>query len=223
MIYRFKVWFEDQEDIIRWIDIKPAHTLLQFHQIIQESIGFDGKELASFFVSDDRWRRLKEIQLDPSANAVNSGDVVYKSQTIGGHQPILMETIKIRELVNDPHQRFVYVTDYATLWTLYCELVSIVEPDAKKTYPSIFRSEGKAPRQKEDGKFKMLDDDEFDALAEKILAAKNAKALLIDPEEELLDDDDEEFEDEDGDDEDDNTDEFGFGEFQDGLDADDLK
>jgi len=200
MIYRFKVWFEDQEDIIRWIDVKPAHTLLQFHQIIQESIGFDGKELASFFVSDDRWRRLKEVQLDASANAVNSGDVVYKSQMIG-------------EL---------YVSDYIALWTLYCELVTIAETDAKKTYPSIYRSEGKAPRQKEDGKFKMLDDDEFDALAEKILAAKNAKALLIDHEEELLDEDDD-FEDEDDDDEDDNNDEFGFGEFQDGLDADDLK
>jgi len=68
----------------------------------------------------------------------------------------------------------------------------------------------------------MLDDDEFDALAEKILAAKNAKALLIDHEEELLDEDDD-FEDEDDEDEDDNNDEFGFGEFQDGLDADDLK
>jgi hypothetical protein len=224
MIYRFKVWFEDQEDIIRWIDIKPGHTMQHLHNIIQESIGFDGKELASFFVSDDRWRRLKEVQLDASANAVNSGDVVYKSQTIGGHQPILMETVKIRELVNDPHQRFVYVSDYAVLWTLYCELVAIAETDAKKTYPSIYRSEGKAPRQREDGKFKMLDDDEFDALAEKILAAKNAKALLIEQEEELLDgeDDEDDFDDEE-DDADENNDEFGFGEFEDGLDADDLK
>jgi len=69
----------------------------------------------------------------------------------------------------------------------------------------------------------MLDDDEFDALAEKILAAKNAKALLMDHEEELLDEDDEDEFDDDEDDEDDNNDEFGFGEFENGLDADDLK
>ena len=46
------------------------------------------------------------------------------------------------------------------------------------SYPCVFRSEGKAPRQREDSKFKMLDDSEFDAIAAKILANKGIKNEL---------------------------------------------
>ena len=39
------------DDVVRWIEIKPSHTFMDFNNIIQEAIGFDNKELASFFVS----------------------------------------------------------------------------------------------------------------------------------------------------------------------------
>lgn len=96
-----------------------------------------------------------------------------------------MQDTKIRSCVNDPHQRFIYIFDYSTQWTLLCELISIEESSEKQTYPRIYRTEGKAPRQHNEGKFKMLDDNEFDTLAEKILAAKGIKSLLVEHEEEL--------------------------------------
>jgi hypothetical protein len=70
----------------------------------------------------------------------------------------------------------------------------------------------------------MLDDNEFDTLAEKILAAKGIKSLLVEHEEELLAEDDNDLDDdlEDDEDEEDN-DEFGFGALGEGIDADDLK
>jgi len=34
--------------VVRWIEIKPSHTFMDFNNIIQEAIGFDNKELASF-------------------------------------------------------------------------------------------------------------------------------------------------------------------------------
>ena len=37
MIYRFKVWFEDLEDVVRWIDIKPSHSFLDFHNVIHST------------------------------------------------------------------------------------------------------------------------------------------------------------------------------------------
>jgi hypothetical protein len=72
----------------------------------------------------------------------------------------------------------------------------------------------------------MLDNNEFDALAEKILAAKGIKSLLVEHEEELIaavDDEDlnDDLDDEEGDDED--HDEFGFNDLSNGIDADDLK
>jgi hypothetical protein len=72
----------------------------------------------------------------------------------------------------------------------------------------------------------MLDNNEFDALAEKILAAKGINSLLVEHEEELIaavDDEDlnDDLDDEEGDDAD--HDEFGFNDLSNGIDADDLK
>lgn len=218
MIYRFKVWFEDMDDIIRWIEIKPSHTFLDFNNIIQEAIGFDNKEAASFFVSDDRWRKISEIKKAKPENIEN--DLTGNMDT-----PLMADT-KIRTFVDDPHQHFIYIFDYNVQWTLMCELIGIEPSVDKQVYPKIYRSEGKPPRQHNDSKFKMLDDNEFDALAEKILAAKGVKSLLMEHEEELLDEDDDDDLDDDLDDDDDsdeNDDEFGFKDLSNGIDADDLK
>lgn len=204
------------EDVVRWIEIKPSHTFLDFNNILQEAIGFDNKEAASFFVSDDRWRKISEVKKSkPLGDTDLTGDA----------KAPLMESIKIRTCVNDPHQRFIYIYDYSTQWTLLCELISIEESNPKYTYPRVYRSEGKAPRQHNEGKFKMLDDNEFDTLAEKILAAKGVKSLLVEHEEELLAQDDDDLDDDldtEGE-EDDENDEFGFGSLGEGIDADDLK
>ncbi len=192
---------------------------MDFNNIIQEAIGFDNKEAASFFISDDRWRKISEIKKEKPTQR--------DSDLTGNLDAPLMADTKIRTCVNDPHQHFIYIFDYQVQWTLMCELISIEASNEKQDYPRIYRTEGKPPRQHNDSKFKMLDDNEFDALAEKILAAKGMKSLLVEHEEELLaadddDDLDDDFDDdEEGDDED--HDEFGFKDLSTGIDADDLK
>lgn len=204
MVYRFKIWFENQEDIIRWIDAKPSTTFFDFHNAIQDAIGFDKKELASFYVSDAKWKRLFEIMLEDMSDNDGSEEALPVA---------LMHNSKLREYVNDPHQRFIYVTDYLANWTLYIELLSIADSSDKVTYPNLFKSEGKAPRQREDSKFKLLDDNEFDALASKILATKGIKNELADELSELeVDDDDDE----------DDDDELGFNSYGDSTDDMDM-
>jgi hypothetical protein len=205
MVYRFKIWFEHQDDIIRWIDVKPSTTFFDFHNAIQDAIGFDKKELASFYVSDNKWKRLFEIMLEDMSESGQSDDDL---------PVILMKNAKLREYVNDPHQRFIYVTDYLANWTLFCELISIADTNDKLTYPNLFKSEGKAPRQREDSKFKMLDDNEFDALAAKILASKGIKNELTDELSELEVDDDGEVEED--------EDELGFNSYGDSTDDMDM-
>lgn len=195
MVYRFKIWFEDMEDIVRMIDIKPNHTFLDFHNIIQESIGFDKKEFSSFYISDDKWRKLMEISLED----MDMGEKEDESDNIS----VLMKDSRLRDFINDPHQRFVYITDFVANWTLFCELQTITDEVAGKSYPLVYRSEGKAPRQREDSKFKLLDENEFDALAAKILAAKGGN-IMEGAEEELVEDEDSA---------DDEDDDFGFDEF----------
>jgi hypothetical protein len=200
MVYRFKVWFENYDEVIRWIDIKPSSTFKDFHEIIQDSIGFDKKELASFYVSDSKWKRLFEIMLEDMTEGTSEDDL-----PVG-----IMSESRLRDYINDPHQRFIYVSDYLANWTLFCELISIEESKTTVNYPLIFRSEGKAPRQREDSKFKMLDDNEFDTLAAKILASKGIKNELSE-EFERFGIDEEDGEGDNFDEESEDDDDFSFG------------
>jgi len=56
-VYRFKVTFEDNDEIYREIEIKSVQTFEDFHFVILQSIGFDTIHNASFFISDDYWRK----------------------------------------------------------------------------------------------------------------------------------------------------------------------
>ncbi len=182
MIYRFKVWFEEEEDINRVIDIQPGATFLDFHNAILDSIGFKKDMPTAFFCSDDNWRKGKEISLlDPGK--------------------LLMANVKIKEHVNDPHQKFILITDFNEQWTLNIELQSIQNDVNGISYPFVFRSVGKAPKQNEGiGRFKIVDETEFDEIANK-LVSKHAPMI------------DEDFDDEgfgeEGEDGDEDADEFG--------------
>ncbi|MEK6617023.1 MAG: hypothetical protein AABZ32_13130 [Bacteroidota bacterium] len=64
MIYRFRVAYEEHEDVYRDIDIKASQTFRDLHDIIQQAISFDNSKSYSFFISDDYWRREQEIPLE---------------------------------------------------------------------------------------------------------------------------------------------------------------
>lgn len=185
MIYRFKVWFEEDEDIVRWIDVQSTNTFLDFHNCILDSIGFDKKEPASFYMSDDNWKKRLEVTLV---------DMGLEESDQAEPKP-LMKDARMRDYVNDPHQRFVYVYDFIQMWTLFCELTQILEDEKGKTYPHIFRSLGKAPRQHEGAsRFKIVDDAEFEELAARMIAGRKGDGPAAE-EELLVDDEDEDDED----------------------------
>ena len=63
-VYKFKVSFDDYDDISRVIEIKSTQTFLDFHKSILASIGFDQKHMASFYMSNDAWKKGQEITLE---------------------------------------------------------------------------------------------------------------------------------------------------------------
>jgi hypothetical protein len=141
-VYRFKVCLEDNEDVVRDIDIKAAQTFEQFHTIIQEAYKFDAKHAASFFVSDDYWRKGQEITL-------NKEDLPLEEEEIrkGVDPKKLMADVRIAKYIEQPHQRFVYVFDPQVQWSFLIEMIKIVEESTKITYPSIVKSNGTPPKQ----------------------------------------------------------------------------
>lgn len=128
-VYRFRVTFEEDEDIFREIEIKSLQNFEEFHVSILNAINFDSNEDASFYISDDLWRKGEEISL--SAKPTSR----------------MMSKCKIVALIDDPHQKFLYLYDpLKTQWTLEVELLKILADDPSKTYPICTKSVGVAPK-----------------------------------------------------------------------------
>lgn len=142
MVYRFKVTFEDNEDVYREIDIKSAQHFEDFHNAIIESIGFDNKHNASFFISDDYWRKGDEIMLHP----IEKEDAGLKNREVTSPKK-QMNKCKLLSLIDDPHQKFVYVYDPKVEWTFNIELMKIVPENEKIKYPNVTKNVGEAPKQ----------------------------------------------------------------------------
>ena len=131
-VYRFRVAFEDNEEITRDIEIKSGQTFKDFHQAILESIKFDTKHAASFFVSDDYWRKNQEVTL------------LEEDQEDGAK---LMKDTKISSCIETPYQRFIYIYDKKVQWTFLIELIKIDAEKPKVNYPVCIKTQGHAPKQ----------------------------------------------------------------------------
>jgi len=143
--YRFRLLYEDQDEFLRDIEIKPGQTFREFHDIILQSVGIEGKELASFFVTDRKWTKQREITL---IDMMDSPDkpIVQEPDEDSSHNAQLpvavMNEVKIRDVIEDPHQRLIYEYDFLNPRTFFLELTKIMDADEKKSYPLCVRQEG---------------------------------------------------------------------------------
>lgn len=157
-VYRFRVTFEDNEEVYREIEIKSTQHFEDFHNSIVQSIGFDNQHDASFFTSDDLWRKGDEIGLRPlsedEVEKLRRRDLPVKKQ---------MNKCKLASMIDDPHQKFVYVYDPKTAWTFMVELVKILLDDPKGTFPKVTKSAGESPKQHINTSVAPpIDDEDFD-------------------------------------------------------------
>lgn len=133
-IYRFRVSFEDYEDVYRDIDMPSKSTFLDLHKEIHKSTGYQAEASSSFYESNDQWKKGREIAYLPTPRKVDQG-------------VLLMEDIRIGKFIDDPHQKFYYVYNFDRPYDFYVELLKILKEEEGKEYPSVFRSVGQAPKQ----------------------------------------------------------------------------
>lgn len=163
-IYRFKVSFEDYDDVIREIDIKSNQTFEELHRALHASTGYPVEASSSFYVSNDFWIKGEEIAFLPNARKVERGVA-------------LMENTKLSKFIDDPHQKFYYTYNFDRPFDFHVELMKIMlEEDEQKIYPCLFKSSGQAPKipgsvvvpvsgvatEKIMDDFDFLNDEEFD-------------------------------------------------------------
>lgn len=134
-IYKFRITFEDYDDVSRDIEIKATQTFEDLHYAIHSYIGFDASKPASFFMSDDYWKKGKEI---------SNRDL--KGEDKESVAP--MKSARLCDFIIDPHQKIYYLFDPQEKWTFRIELVKILTTeDNSSPYPKCVRTVGEAPKQ----------------------------------------------------------------------------
>lgn len=158
-LYRFKVTFEDYDEVSRDIDIKSNQTFLDLHKAIHQSTGYNPEFPSSFYISNDQWIKGEEITYLPNQRRIDRG-------------VSLMEKVKLSSFIDDPHQKFYYTFNFDRPYDFHVELMKIIlDEDPRVTYPAVIKSVGEAPRQIIPGVVPTdlpvaTGDDEFDFLNE---------------------------------------------------------
>ncbi len=165
-VYRFRLLYEEQDDFLRDIEIKPGQTFKDFHDSILQSVDIEGKELASFFICDPQWNKQREVTLIDMGLKIPDTDVDDDDRKpIKVPIPVMiMAEVKIREVIEDPHQRILFEYNFLNPVTFFIELMKIVDGDPKKTYPLCVKKEGTLAPSTAPNFLSFLDDPDEDAM-----------------------------------------------------------
>lgn len=152
MVTHFLILSGEDEDFVREILIDAKCTFLDFHKAIQESVGYDQGQLASFFVSDDEWEKGQEITLMQMDEESDS---------------FLMDEQHLNTYMDEPKDRLIYTFDFFGNRGFFVEVLSVSEERELKA-PVLVRTEGDAPVQimmdtfgAEDDLFDLDEEDDF--------------------------------------------------------------
>lgn len=134
-VYRFRVSFEDYDDVTREIDIKSNQTFEDLHRAIHQSTGYNPEYPSSFYVSNDNWIKGEEITFMPNQRRIDRGIIT-------------MDKVKLLKHIDDPHQKFYYTFNFDRPFDFHVELLKIfLDENPATTYPSVVKSTGDAPKQ----------------------------------------------------------------------------
>ncbi len=134
-VLRFRAYYEEDDSVYRDMVIKHKQTFADLHNAILKAYEFDNKHQATFYRSNDKWQRGREITLEKYEKP-------YKAE------PMIMSETTIGSEIKDPNQKFIYTYDFNKGWTFLMELINVSkEENPKLTYPATVRIEGIAPPQ----------------------------------------------------------------------------
>lgn len=149
MIYRFRVILDNdtEDNVFRDLEIREDDTLEDLHNIITQSFGFDGSEMASFYRSDDDWNQGEEFSLFDLSE---------------GHDKVnLMQETKINSVVHEAETKLIYIYDFLNMWMFFVELAEIVEVTDSIDYPNLLFVHGQVPDNAPEKSFLTDDFDDF--------------------------------------------------------------
>lgn len=134
-LLKFKVSWEEDDATFRNIEIVSSQNFYELHTCIKTAFLLPADMEASFFVSNDKWLREKEISSTVEKNLRDAPALSMKRTPLGA-------------LVIQPDQRFIYDCLHVKKWCFHLEIASLKPvPEIMKNYPICVKSEGVSPSQ----------------------------------------------------------------------------
>ncbi|TQD40093.1 plasmid pRiA4b ORF-3 family protein [Haloflavibacter putidus] len=148
MVYRFRIVLDTLDEVFRDIEIEDTATLEDLHNATTQAFGFDGTEMASFYLSDEDWNQGEEI--------------VLFDMNEGANPVRMMNETALDTVVSESQTKLIYVYDFFDMWTFYVELADIAEPKDGRDYPNLMYSHGHLPDSPPEKKFEAEKLDDFE-------------------------------------------------------------
>ncbi len=139
MIYRIRVSAATgDKEAFRDIEIPAGATLEELHDVIWQSFGLDGRELATFYTTDEDLHLLEDIPLIPMEE---------------GPQARSMENTLIDDVLNRDNPKLIYIYDLLNMWQFLIELLEEGPEIPGRSYPHLVYAHGQLPESPPDPGF----------------------------------------------------------------------
>jgi hypothetical protein len=139
----------EHDSFLREVEIQPNQTFLDFHHIILESAELLHCEKASFFNTDKKYKKDKEVSLKPEKRQFRKYDEDLDQVVTESVALPLMKAEKIKNYIDDPHQKLIYEFAGRDFFSFHIELYKIFQSDGITSYPRCIKRVGELPKKAE--------------------------------------------------------------------------
>lgn len=138
MIFKFRMLSDESDDFVRDYEVPYDMNLADFHAYVRDSIGYSPAEMASIFVSDAQWSKLREF---------TSVDMGLEEDTEDDNLPLPMERVGLGQIVREKFERLIYVFDIFAERQFFIELIESKFAEEGAEYPRMTAAAGEPPLQ----------------------------------------------------------------------------
>lgn len=137
VIVTLRMLSDEDDNFVRDYEVPLDINMLELHKFINKDLNFDDSTMSSFFLSDKNWERHTEFTLiDMGGESDNCSDTA-----------IAMEKVVLGQVINQLHERLIYLFDMFENRAMYLEMTEAKKPNADTVYPICSFAHGAAPNQ----------------------------------------------------------------------------
>ena len=129
---------DENENFVRDYEVDAAMTLLDLNDFICEDLDYDTDGMTSFFLADERWRKVREFTVMDMGGGMGDG---------GNGAPLPMATSRLCDVLQYLHDRLIYIFDPFTERAYYIEVIEAKDEQEGMTYPRVQFEHSPAPDQ----------------------------------------------------------------------------